>query len=608
MTMNDSKSNCRKFGIAPHNARTLQNIEQQECLWFVGYVNAHARLGKSLEEFLEDIYRLRHPLEKGHNTLSGLSVDEVKTLVIQCIKIAYPEDKAEWQSLANKVLGNICLLSESKPVHSSAINLTQNEVAEKSKENPIKPKDVPIISTAATQTVSAQGDILAPIVQANGGTVIITTPHRNVRVLLESTEILLIYLSLKAKQKDLRHDHAVALNKLFSDWSKHSQHTDDAISDEELFVQILKISKDILGIDSVLQVKDSTTRSQMPRINPADNMIFIPEGVDPITGLSVPPFYVSKYPVTEAEYLEFAELVPTRRPEHWPFSGPSSPDAPVVNVSGYLAISYCWWLQTATGFAFRLITEPEWNRCANGNTRRIYPWGNKFDSSKCWTSERGVSQPSSVRSHPTGASPYGVEDLAGNTWELTGTLASDMLHGSEYDSPRARALRPCPIIQAMLNDNWWMSDKRVPVGVGGVSEAVRLVMKGGSFAGNRDWCKNDVSIWTSLGNRGGYGSFRIACPAILTEAGTWIPSPSPLIQGPSPFKLGALNKPGEWFIDPLNDEIKFEAYVYRSRGCTELTSSGVLPIDHSFTTEVIQSLNKMYDLDNVSIKASESKR
>ena len=75
------------------------------------------------------------------------------------------------------------------------------------------------------------------------------------------------------------------------------------------------------------------------------------------------------------------------------------------------------------GFRFCLPSEAEWEKAARGPEGNEYPWGNKFDKSKCNSEEGAIGGTSPVgKFSPQGDSFYDVADMAGNAWEWSRSL------------------------------------------------------------------------------------------------------------------------------------------------------------------------------------------
>jgi formylglycine-generating enzyme required for sulfatase activity len=145
--------------------------------------------------------------------------------------------------------------------------------------------------------------------------------------------------------------------------------------------------------------------------------------------VEVDAFELSRTPVTNAQYASFVADADAAPPPHWPARG----DHPVVLVDWSDAAAFCKW---AGG---RLPTETEWEKAARGTDGRTYPWGDEEDASRAAIGaglKRGSTSP--VGSHPDGASPYGLQDMAGNVWEWTSTEYAGcerVLRGGSFASP-----------------------------------------------------------------------------------------------------------------------------------------------------------------------------
>ncbi|NMC11372.1 MAG: formylglycine-generating enzyme family protein [Chloroflexi bacterium] len=136
-------------------------------------------------------------------------------------------------------------------------------------------------------------------------------------------------------------------------------------------------------------------------------------------------FQLARTPVTNAEYYSFIWLTGYRVPREW--IGFHYPDGqanhPVTGVSKIDAHAYIDWLNTQLNANYRLPTEAEWECAARGGDTRLYPWGEDFDPWRCNTVESGKRGTTAVGEYsPSGDSPFGVVDMAGNVWEWTCSL------------------------------------------------------------------------------------------------------------------------------------------------------------------------------------------
>jgi iron(II)-dependent oxidoreductase len=166
--------------------------------------------------------------------------------------------------------------------------------------------------------------------------------------------------------------------------------------------------------------------------------------------LEIKPFFIDKYPVTNAQFKKFLDathyaprdkinfLRDWQKNESGPGTYPTGWDnRPVTWVSLEDARAYAQWAGK------RLPHEWEWQFAAEGSDERQFPWGNQWLPANVPTPVTGrtMSGPDPVDAHPDGASPFGVMDLAGNVWQWTDEYTDEhtrfaILRGGEYYQPQ----------------------------------------------------------------------------------------------------------------------------------------------------------------------------
>ncbi len=162
--------------------------------------------------------------------------------------------------------------------------------------------------------------------------------------------------------------------------------------------------------------------------------------------VEVKPFFIGRFPVTNAEYQAFIDSSPRRFPESIVAGAPRN--HPVWGVSYDDAIAYVQWLGARTNARCSLPSEVEWECAARGPSGFEYPFGDSFDAAKCNTVEAAIGTTTPVDAYPQGASEFGVWDLAGNVEEWTSSFYSPYPGGQfikddlfESLGPRYRVLR-----------------------------------------------------------------------------------------------------------------------------------------------------------------------
>jgi formylglycine-generating enzyme required for sulfatase activity len=174
---------------------------------------------------------------------------------------------------------------------------------------------------------------------------------------------------------------------------------------------------------------------QWLRAHPKDKREWF-EDEQPQHSVFLKAFYMDQYEVTTKRYQAFMNDAGWGEPEYWSRTIPvSQAEKPVVGVTWDDAQAYC------EHYGKRLPTEAEWEKAARGTDGRFYPWGNEAPTSRHANFDRGYDFKNyevltAVGSRSAGASPYGVQDMAGNVWEWVADLYDENYYqNSPKDNP-----------------------------------------------------------------------------------------------------------------------------------------------------------------------------
>jgi formylglycine-generating enzyme required for sulfatase activity len=210
--------------------------------------------------------------------------------------------------------------------------------------------------------------------------------------------------------------------------------------------------------------------------------------------VTVEPFFMGKYAVTQAQWKAVAALPKVNRdlnPDPSEFKGANKP---VECVSWEDAAEFCARLSKKTGRNYRLPSEAEWEYACRAGTATPFHFGEtittdlaNYDGNYTYASApKGIyrQQTTNVGSFPPNA--FGLYDMHGNVWEW----CADPWHYGYAGAP--------------VDGSVWNSGKNEDAADAAASLRRYRMQRGGSWfnsprfcrAAYRDWCVPD--IWCDL--------------------------------------------------------------------------------------------------------------
>ncbi|HIK45185.1 MAG TPA: SUMF1/EgtB/PvdO family nonheme iron enzyme [Leptolyngbyaceae cyanobacterium M65_K2018_010] len=194
------------------------------------------------------------------------------------------------------------------------------------------------------------------------------------------------------------------------------------------------------------------------------------EDESPQHEVTVAPFFMGRYPVTQWQWQAVAQLPQVERelnPDPSRFKGQ---DRPVEGVNWYDATEFCARLSAHTGRAYRLPTEAEWEYACRADTTTPFHFGDmittevaNYNGSAYRNGPAGDSRGETTPvDHFEGANAFGLSDMHGNVYEW----CQDHWHSDYKGAP--------------TDGSAWLSE----------DEGARRIIRGGSWNNNPGYCRS----------------------------------------------------------------------------------------------------------------------
>jgi len=155
--------------------------------------------------------------------------------------------------------------------------------------------------------------------------------------------------------------------------------------------------------------------------------------------VKVAPFQILKTPVTFDMFDLFCHDMKHIRPED---EGWGRGNLPVINLTYWSAMEYCFWLSERTADTIRLATEAEWEYACRAGTTTPFWTGStittdqaNFDGNFTYGgSERGIKRGKTTPVDTFPPNPWGLHDMHGNVWEWCASIFDELYQGLEQEN------------------------------------------------------------------------------------------------------------------------------------------------------------------------------
>ncbi|WP_353930848.1 formylglycine-generating enzyme family protein [Okeanomitos corallinicola TIOX110] len=215
-----------------------------------------------------------------------------------------------------------------------------------------------------------------------------------------------------------------------------------------------------------------------------------PEDERPQHLVNIKPFFMGRYPITQAQWKAIANLPKINRhlnPEPSYFKGDN---LPVERVSWYEAQEFCARISQKTGRIYRLPSEAEWEYACRARTSTPFYFGKIITTNLanyCCENENinSINHQCTTQVGKFPANEFGLYDIHGNVWEWCADYEHDDYQGAPSDGSA------------------WVDD----------GEEYRI-LRGGSWVSRSNLCRSASRFSDSETSKDKEFGFRVVCDLI----------------------------------------------------------------------------------------------